>query len=152
MHKAIGIGLFLVVGTNFPTHAQVLRFQHLTTDHGLSDNAITCVYEDRAGFIWIGTENGLNKYDGSTVQQVADTETPIAAVLEDRSGIFWIATKDRGLLRLDRGTGELRTLNRSDTLAGAMASEKLTALYDLNDTTLLIGSREVTRCSWTNAR
>lgn len=143
VHKAIGIGLLLVVGTNFPTHAQVLRFQHLTTDHGLSDNAIACVYEDRAGFIWIGTENGLNKYDGSTVQQVAGTEASIAAVIEDRQGTMWAATRDKGLLRLGRD-GAVRRFDRSDTLGSVMASEKLTALYDLDDTTLLIGSREVT--------
>lgn len=143
VHKAIGIGLFLVVGTNFPTHAQVLRFQHLTTDHGLSDNAITCVYEDRAGFIWIGTENGLNKYDGSTVQQVVGSEASIAAVIEDRQGTVWAATRDKGLVRLGRD-GAVRRFDRSDTLVSFMASDKLTSLYDLDDTTLLIGSREVT--------
>ena len=36
-------------------HCQELRFQHLTVEDGLSDNAITCVHEDRVGFIWIGT-------------------------------------------------------------------------------------------------
>lgn len=144
MHKTIGIGLFLAVGTSVPAHAQVLRFQHLTADDGLSDNAITCVYEDRAGYIWIGTENGLNKYDGSTVQAIDGTGSSIAAVIEDREGIVWVATKDQGLMRLDARTGSLRTFNRKDTPVGSMASEKLTALYDLNDSTLLIGSREVT--------
>ncbi len=122
---------------------QELRFQHLTTDHGLSDNAITCVYEDRAGFIWIGTENGLNKYDGSTVQQVVGSEASIAAVIEDRQGTVWAATRDKGLLRLG-ADGAMRRFDRSDTLVSFMASDKLTALYDLDDTTLLIGSREVT--------
>jgi len=136
--------LLCVLGSFLHAQPGTLRFQHISTDDGLSDNAITCVYEDLTGYIWIGTERGLNRYDGSTVQQMAGTETSIAAVIEDRSGIFWIATKDRGLMRLDRTTGNLRTFDRSDTLARAMASEKLTALYDLNDTTLLIGSREVT--------
>ena len=123
---------------------QQLRFQHLTVEDGLTDNGITCVYEDRAGYIWIGTERGLNKYDGTTVQQVEGTNMSISTVLEDRAGTLWIATKDNGLLRMDGSTGELRTFNRSAAQPGTIASEKLTALYDLNDTTLLIGSREVT--------
>ncbi|MBK6774805.1 MAG: hypothetical protein IPG74_02770 [Flavobacteriales bacterium] len=126
MHKAIGIGLFLVVGTNFPTHAQVLRFQHLTTDHGLSDNAITCVYEDRAGFIWIGTERGLNRYDGSTVQQVVGSEASIAAVLEDRQGTVWAATRDKGLVRL--GTRWCGAPLRSKRYAGQFHGQRQTHL------------------------
>lgn len=123
---------------------QPLRFQHLTTDDGLTDNGITCLYEDRAGYIWIGTERGLNKYDGTTVQQVEGTNASISAMLEDGSGTLWIATKDNGLLRRDQRSGALRSFSSADARPGAIASDKLTALYDLNDTTLLIGSRERT--------
>ncbi|MBL0045803.1 MAG: hypothetical protein IPP33_15825 [Flavobacteriales bacterium] len=123
--------------------AQQLQFQHLSTDDGLSNNAITCMYQDRAGYIWIGTERGLNLYDGTTVQRIEGTDLAIASVIEDRAGIIWIATKDHGLIRYDRTSRERQVFNRADTLASTMASEKLTALYDLNDTTLLIGSREV---------
>ncbi|QQR85308.1 MAG: hypothetical protein IPJ76_11865 [Flavobacteriales bacterium] len=135
------LSLFLL--NPHPMQGQALRFQHLTTDDGLSDNAITCVFEDRAGYIWIGTENGLNKYDGSTVLQVAGTEASIAAVIEDRQGTVWAATKDKGLIRVGSGNA-VRRFDRDDALGSSMASDKLTALYDLDDTTLLIGSREVT--------
>ncbi|MEO8590953.1 MAG: two-component regulator propeller domain-containing protein, partial [Flavobacteriales bacterium] len=81
--------------------------------------------------------------DGSTVQQIGGAGMSISSVTEDRAGIIWVATKDQGLLRLERN-GALRRFRRSDTLTCTMASDKLTALYDLNDTTLLIGSREVT--------
>lgn len=135
--------LLLLAGTTPGLRAQQLRFQHLTTNDGLSDNAINCLHEDRAGFIWIGTENGLNKYDGSTVQQVAGTEASISAVIQDRQGTIWAATKDKGLLRLG-SDGEVRRFDRNNALGGPVAIDRLTALYDLDDTTLLIGSREVT--------
>ncbi len=44
-----------------------LQFEHLTTHDGLSQDIITCVYRDRFGFLWIGTEDGLNRYDGYSI-------------------------------------------------------------------------------------
>lgn len=48
------------------TNAQkkVLNFKHLTINEGLSQNTIFCIYQDQQGFIWFGTEDGLNRYDG----------------------------------------------------------------------------------------
>ncbi len=123
-------------------HCQELRFQHLTVDDGLSDNAITCVHEDRVGFIWIGTENGLDRYDGSSVWNVPGTRMHITAVTGDREGTIWAATKDKGLLRVDPEKGIDRVFRAGDTTGAPIGSDLLTALYDLNDTTLLIGARE----------
>ena len=48
---------------HFPTANQ---FEHLSTDDGLSNNSVTAILQDRAGFMWFGTKEGLNKYDGHT--------------------------------------------------------------------------------------
>ena len=45
-----------------------LQFEHLTTLNGLSQDIVTCLHQDRFGFLWIGTEDGLNRYDGYTVK------------------------------------------------------------------------------------
>jgi ligand-binding sensor domain-containing protein len=44
-----------------------LRFEHITVEQGLSDNNALCVGKDANGYMWFGTWNGLNKYDGYTV-------------------------------------------------------------------------------------
>lgn len=44
--------------------AQDISFRHLTTDNGLSHNAVMAMYQDERGFIWIGTRNGANLYNG----------------------------------------------------------------------------------------
>src|SRR6266404_5292246 len=46
------------------TQKQNLKFEHLDVNSGLSQNLITCLLQDSKGFMWLGTSDGLNKYDG----------------------------------------------------------------------------------------
>jgi ligand-binding sensor domain-containing protein len=77
-----------------------LNFTHLTTLDGLSSDITTCVGEDRQGFIWIGTINGLNRYDGYRMKQyfhqVNDSNSlsgnEVQKFLCDGRGRMWIAT------------------------------------------------------------
>lgn len=122
--------------------AQELRFQHLTTDDGLSDNAITCVYEDKAGYIWVGTEAGLDRFDGRTVMPVEGVLDHVTAIMEDRQGTVWVATRGSGLRELTNDGTLIRTYRKNTDGKPYIGSDLLTALFDLNDTTVLIGSSE----------
>ena len=44
-----------------------LFFEHLTTEDGLSHNYVQSIYQDKDGFIWLGSDNGLNRYDGQRI-------------------------------------------------------------------------------------
>ncbi len=82
----------------------------LTVANGLSDNRITCFYKDVTGFIWIGTKNGLNRYDGHSFKIFKPTtgnsisNEVINAVTGDKEGNIWVATMS-GLNRLHPATG-----------------------------------------------
>ena len=86
-------------------------FQHLTIDDGLSDNSVNHVLQDRLGFIWATTVQGINKYDGMTFTtflpqvQGSSQSTPqcYQTMLEDRDGILWVSTFG-GLSRFDPAT------------------------------------------------
>jgi ligand-binding sensor domain-containing protein len=70
MHKSQSvIGLCVLMFAllfPFPAEAQVetIRFERLTVEDGLSQNAVLTIVQDHQGFLWFGTEDGLNKYDG----------------------------------------------------------------------------------------
>ena len=90
---------------------QRIRFTHLSTEQGLSQSRVDHMLQDRRGFIWIGTYNGLNRYDGYRFKTYKpDPDDPhsldglfVSALFEDRSGALWIGT-DQGLNRFDPAT------------------------------------------------
>jgi len=78
------------------TRSQDYVFNHLSKTDGLASNQVHCVWQDRQGFLWVGTDNGLQRYDGrSFFSPNVNTRTtlPFAAVnqiLEDKKGRMWI--------------------------------------------------------------
>lgn len=76
------------------------RFTSLTTEQGLSHNAVRCILQDSQGFMWFGTQNGLNRYDGYTFtiyrHRRSDpnslSSNVITALYQDRAGTLWIGT------------------------------------------------------------
>ncbi|MFN8250406.1 MAG: two-component regulator propeller domain-containing protein [Ferruginibacter sp.] len=76
--------------------------EHLTVDNGISSNNVNCIFQDSRGFIWIGTSNGLNRYDGVQVLQLHhNEENPnslpgnfICNITEDSQHRLWIGTNE----------------------------------------------------------
>lgn len=55
---------FILFVFSFFARAQSLLFRQITSDNGLSTNLVNCIYQDSKGFMWFGTQDGLNRYDG----------------------------------------------------------------------------------------
>jgi two-component system sensor histidine kinase ChiS len=87
----------------------VTRFGRLGLEDGLSEAQIWALFQDSQGFLWVGTANGLNKYDGYTftvyrhdpTNPASLSTSAIYAILEDSEGALWLGT-DRGLERFDK--------------------------------------------------
>lgn len=90
--------------------AQRLKFDRISVEQGLSHPLVSRVMQDGEGFMWFGTADGLNRYDGSrfTVfrNDPADSSSLannwIQQIIEDRSCDLWVATSGGGLNRFDR--------------------------------------------------
>ena len=86
-----------------------IKFEHITLEDGLSDSTIYCVFQDSRGFLWFGTDHGLDKYDGYNFKTYRhQPENPnslggniVRAVVEDQSGTLWIGTFGGGLDKFD---------------------------------------------------
>ncbi len=97
-----------------------LKFQHLTVDNGLSNNVVTSILQDRLGFMWIGTEDGLNRYDGKNIVIFKHTPTDsssladnlIGEMVEDGEGNLWIGTI-KALHRYNPRSGKFKRYHRN---------------------------------------
>ncbi len=119
-------------------------FQRLNDDDGLSQGTINAIAQDEKGFIWIGTNDGLNRYDGYEFivfkndlnDSTTITSNSITDILIDENGIFWIGT-DKGLNKFNPATGRFNfvknTLEDHNTSITSLAFDK--------DKQLWIGTR-----------
>ncbi|MEQ8241409.1 MAG: two-component regulator propeller domain-containing protein [Cyclobacteriaceae bacterium] len=93
----------------YSSRAMELRFRNIAMNEGLSFNSIMCIFQDHDGIVWIGTRDGLNKYDGvdNTVyrHQLLDSfsisDNHINSIFEDSNNNLWVGTSN-GLNKLDR--------------------------------------------------
>ena len=102
-------------------HAQQTNhfFRHITKSDGLISAKVTALYQDEAGFIWIGTQVGLQRYDGTRfknyladIRDTAALQTDwISAVFEDSKKRLWIGTDHGAPYILNRTTGKFYNYN-----------------------------------------
>ena len=124
-----------------------IRFDRLNTENGLSQNGVRAILQDRRGFLWFGTYDGLNRYDGYAFKIYRSkpgepnslSQKTIFSLLEDRDGMIWIGTAG-GLDRFDPTT-ETFTHYRHDPANPNSLSENLAlSLHQDRDGMIWIGT------------
>lgn len=115
-------------------------FQRLNQDHGLSNNAVRAIAQDRRGFLWIATEDGLNRYDGFTFKvyrnRAGDPHSLpvnfIRSLYVDRTGTLWLGLSRTGICRYDEATDSFVTFEEAPfrDQAGRISGYVLTIFED----------------------
>ncbi len=91
--------MLLLIHSTFESLGQERRFAHINTSHGLSHAHVTAVYRDETGFLWIGTESGLNRFDGYTIKVFRnDASNPMSLLHDGISGLFKMPEGKMGVL------------------------------------------------------
>ena len=86
-----------------------IKFSHLSMEQGLSQTLVSCITQDHYGFMWFGTYDGLDRYDGYNVKiyrhernnLTTISDNTIRSLYEDKNGYLWIGTQFGGLVRYD---------------------------------------------------
>jgi ligand-binding sensor domain-containing protein len=148
--------LFLLVGlvstASVLTARSPLFFRHFTEEDGLSSNQVTCILQAKNGYLWVGTNYGLNRYNGHEFKQyLPNTKEQertisheyITQLAEDDAGYIWIATRN-GLNRYDPYYDRFQVWHHDDSQTQGLPSSWVnTLLTDGNQVWVACDNRDL---------
>ncbi|MCP4544065.1 MAG: response regulator [Chloroflexi bacterium] len=157
------VAILLLLTTAVPSHSTYaqkgdepptdlgrrLKFTHLSVENGLSQNDGRQILQDQLGFIWIGTQDGLNRYDGYGFKVYTcdpDDNTGLSddfinALYQDRAGTLWVGTKNGGVNKFDRTTGQFTRYRHDPEDPHSLSHDHVQAIYEDQSGILWIGTR-----------
>ena len=138
---------FILIPGKSSARAPDIQFSHLTADDGLSYNTVTSIFQDRNGFLWIGTSYGLNRYDGYNFKIfLPETSNPnsissryITSICEDGNGSIWIGTPN-GLNRYDWTTEKFYRYKNKKEDPHSLSSNLVLKIFADKSGTVWIGT------------
>lgn len=154
---SVRVACIFVYLLSFPLAAQTIHFNNLSIDDGLRNANVRAFVKDYQGFMWIGTEDGLHRYDGQTVKvyRKIDGDTTslgsnfILCLAEDKMHNLWVGTVDGGLYLYKRQTDDFRSvLLPASTDDGHLT---IRCLFEARDGYLYIGADELFRTAVSGA-
>ena len=106
---------FISISTSYANIIENFNFKNITIEDGLSQSTVKTIYQDSKGYIWVGTDAGLNRYNGYEFKQYKHDEynknsiahNYIIDITEDKNGRIWVSTIG-GLTRIDTDTDEIK--------------------------------------------
>jgi signal transduction histidine kinase/ligand-binding sensor domain-containing protein/DNA-binding response OmpR family regulator len=140
MKIILSVGLLLISFLNLFSQERLIKFKHLTVQDGLSRSWVRCIYQDSIGYLWVGTADGLNKYDGISFKTYryksgdphCINNNNIIVIYEDKKRNIWVGTQ-AGLNLYNREKDEFTPLS-------AINNNYVSCIYEYNDGRFLIGS------------
>lgn len=140
------LGLLIRVLPSFSQPGQ--NFSSLNNPASLSQNSVQCMLKDHYGFMWFGTQDGLNKYDGHKFtifkhQHSQPASLPsnfINSICEDRNGNIWVGTRLGGLSRYNRETESFTNFQTSGKQLNSISSNTVNVVYADPQDNLWIGT------------
>lgn len=141
-------GLFAITSLFAQTDRLNIKFDNLSIKDGLSQSSPNCIFQDSRGLIWIGTEDGLNKFDGYTFTVYKpETNNPgsisnsrILSIAEDQAGNLWIGTNGGGLNLYNRNSNQFQHFQPGTPDEPAVAGSIIYCLLPLPNGELWIGT------------
>jgi len=129
---------------------QPLRFDHLGRNEGLTQSNVTCIMQDSRGFMWFGTQDGLNKYDGYLFlpyKNIPGDSTSIAnnyitGIIEDARGNLWVATWGGGIEHFDRNKERFTHYRHNTNNANTLSDDFVTSLVQTRDGNIWAGTQK----------
>ncbi|AII58773.1 hypothetical protein X792_07155 [Dehalococcoides mccartyi CG1] len=137
------------LGVKSQTIAPNAYFERISTVNGLSQNTVSCLLEDKYHFIWVGTKDGLNRYDGHGFEIFRHnpddpnsiSDNYINALYEDENGCIWVGTTSGGLNKYSYATGKFTCYKNSSGGEYSLSDNSVTAICGDGKGGLWVGTK-----------
>ena len=156
--------LVCVLAGSVCAQTTVMRFDHINSEQGLSHNTVSAILQDSSGYMWFGTVDGLNRFDGYQCQVFKhNSQDPqslpgnfIHSLLEDRQGNLWIGTRGAGLAVLTpegRKTNHFQSFQPEPDNPNSISNLTVQTVYQDGAGRLWVGTRSgLDLLDWENGR
>ena len=121
---------------------------NIVSENGLSQNTVHHILQDRDGFMWFATEDGLNKYDGYNFtiyknnqnDEYSISDNFIWTIYQDRSGVLWVGTNSGGLCRFDREKDKFVSFKNDPQNPNSLTLNNVRAIYEDSSGNIWVGT------------
>jgi signal transduction histidine kinase/ligand-binding sensor domain-containing protein/CheY-like chemotaxis protein len=125
-----------------------LNFKSFTEKDGLSTNYVRSIYQDKDGFMWFGTPNGLDKFDGKNftnyntlLRDTMSSNDQISYdILEDDDGILWISTNSNGIILFDKNRETITRLKHNKDDPSSLSTDRILDIYKDKDANIWVAT------------
>ncbi len=125
-----------------------IKFEAIPPEQGLSNKSIPAIIEDKQGFLWVATQDGLNKYNGyefKVFQNDPSDSTTISnnnifCLIQDKQGMLWMGTENGGLNRFDPNTEKFTRYLHDENNSSSIGSDNVYSLLQTRAGELWIGT------------
>jgi signal transduction histidine kinase/ligand-binding sensor domain-containing protein len=144
------IFVLALTAQNLFAQSRSVKFEHIGMEQGLSQSTVYCILQDRQGFMWFGTQGGLNKYDGYGFivykKDVFDSTSlswnDVPAIHEDHAGTLWVGTSGGGLHRFDREKEQFTRFVYDSNNPQSLSHNSVSAVYEDRSGVLWVGTND----------
>ncbi len=140
------LGFIIITHAGF-SQPHPIRFQHLSVEQGLSQSEVFAIVQDKYGFMWIATRDGLNRFDGRNVEiyrhKLGDKyslpNNSVITLFKDSRGILWVGTAN-GLAYYDDNTNSFRCFFKDPTNKNSLPTNFISVINEDSRGMLWIGT------------
>lgn len=130
-------------------HAQApIAYETISTSQGLSQGMVFDILQDKEGFIWVATKNGLNRYDGYNFKVFVNdpyntytlSSNTILKLFEDSKGRLWVGAENAGINIYDKQNGKFYRIAHDKADATSLSGNGIRAIEEMADGRFLVGT------------
>ena len=138
-------------GLNDNYSVQPLKFTHFSSKDGLPQNSVLAIHQDQLGFIWMGTDDGLARYDGYQFRvfrhepgdSLSLNNNVIRAIISDPSGQLWIGTEGGGVSIFDPIREKFSPIYLNENFPIILKDGKVSSMLLANDQSIWISTNGI---------